>query len=393
MVYIKKIMLAGVLNSVLITYGVSADQSLTLPPILDPNLPTVTTSVPSHFVRTGPTIQIAIALDSSGSMEGLSNQAKQTIWKIINEVSKANKDEQGVTLQVGLFEYGISDMAQEGHIQLLSHLTNDLDTFSEQMSGMRVGGSNEFGPKVVLEAVNRLAWSDHPDDMRLMIVAGNEIFQQGDVAMAYAIDKAKRQGIIVNTVYCGDYSEGVQHGWQKVAARSGGKYMNIDQDEKLRVIATPFDKEIIELGERLNETYVAYGASGMAAKSRQRTQDQYVQALSESAYIERNVAKTSKSYKADNWDLVSVAEKDITQGILLAKEAPEFTNKTEAQIKTFLEEKLAIRNDIKDKIAMLKKKRDQYLVTESKTTTQGDFGQVLIDGVKEQAQEQGYLFK
>lgn len=385
--------LVGAVSGLFAASFVSAEQSLTLPPILDPDLPSVTTSVPSHFVRTGPTIQIAIALDSSGSMEGLSNQAKQTIWKIINEVSKANKDEQDVTLQVGLFEYGIGGMAQEGHIQLLSHLTNDLDTFSEQMSGMRVGGSNEFGPKVVLEAVNRLAWSDHPDDMRLMIVAGNEIFQQGDVTMAYAIDKAKRQGIIVNTVYCGDYSEGVQHGWQKVAERSGGKYMNIDQDEKLRVIATPFDKEIIELGERLNETYVAYGASGMAAKSRQRTQDQYVQALSESAYIERNVAKTSKSYKADNWDLVSVAEKDMTQGIILAKEAPEFTNKTEAQIKTFLEEKLAIRNDIKDKIAMLKKKRDQYLVTESKTTTQGNFGQVLIDGVKEQAQEQGYLFK
>lgn len=393
MVFTKKVICFGIACSVLATFSVSAQKTLTLPPILDPNLPTPTTSVPSHFVRTGPTIQIAIALDSSGSMEGLSNQAKQTIWKIINEVSKANKNEQDVTLQVGLFEYGIGGMAQEGHIQLLSHLTNDLDTFSEQMSGMRVGGSNEFGPKVVLEAVNRLAWSDHPDDMRLMIVAGNEIFQQGEITMMYAIEKAKRQGVVVNTIYCGDYSEGVQHGWQKVAERSGGKYMNIDQDETLRVIATPFDKEIIELGKQLNETYVAYGAGGMAAKSRQQTQDQYVQALSESAYIERNVAKTSKSYKTDSWDLVSVAEKDINQGVSLAKKAPEFSDKTEAQIKTFLEGKLVVRNEIKGKIAILEKKRDRYLVTESKKAVPADFGQVLIEGVKEQAQDQGYLFK
>ena len=58
-----------------------------------------------------PLVQIAILLDTSGSMEGLIEQAKSQLWKIVNEFAKAKQD--GVTpeVQVALYEYGKSSLA------------------------------------------------------------------------------------------------------------------------------------------------------------------------------------------------------------------------------------------------------------------------------------------
>ena len=40
---------------------------------------------------------------------------------------------------------------------------------------------------------------------------------------------------------------------------TGGKYMNIDQDDKVVHIPTPYDNDIIKLNQKLNQTYIGYG--------------------------------------------------------------------------------------------------------------------------------------
>ena len=53
-----------------------------------------------------PTIQIAILLDTSNSMDGLIDQAKTQLWNIVNEFIRAKKDGKPPAMQVALFEYG-----------------------------------------------------------------------------------------------------------------------------------------------------------------------------------------------------------------------------------------------------------------------------------------------
>jgi len=83
---------------------------LKLPPVLERGSSVDSTLPSGKFVRTGPTIQIAILLDSSNSMDGLISQAKEQIWNIVNEVSRANKNSEDITLQVALYEYGKSSL-------------------------------------------------------------------------------------------------------------------------------------------------------------------------------------------------------------------------------------------------------------------------------------------
>ncbi len=53
-----------------------------------------------------PRIQLAILLDTSGSMDGLIDQAKSRLWKIVNELAAARKHGRAPRLQVALYEYG-----------------------------------------------------------------------------------------------------------------------------------------------------------------------------------------------------------------------------------------------------------------------------------------------
>ena len=130
---------------------------LKLPPVLTPDSKVSDLLPEGKFVRTGPTIQIAILLDSSNSMDGLIRQAKEQIWNIINEVSMANKNDQNVTMQIALYEYGKSTLpVQTGYIQMLSPLTNDLDFLSEKLFSLKTRGGLEYAGEVIRRATKDL---------------------------------------------------------------------------------------------------------------------------------------------------------------------------------------------------------------------------------------------
>ena len=53
-----------------------------------------------------PSVQIAILLDTSNSMDGLIAQAKTQLWNVVNEFVRAKKNGRPPAIQVALFEYG-----------------------------------------------------------------------------------------------------------------------------------------------------------------------------------------------------------------------------------------------------------------------------------------------
>jgi len=348
----------------------------------------------SKFVRSGPTIQVAILLDTSGSMDGLIQQAKSKIWNIINELSKANKSNKDVTLQVGLFEYGKQSISKhEGFLQMLLPLGNDLDLLSEKLFSLRTDGGEEYAGKVILESINRMQWSDHKDDLKLIIIAGNESFEQGDIPVDFSVKKAVDNNIIVNTVFCGDYDKGIDLGWKKGAENSGGKYLNIEQNKQIIRIVTPYDELIILLGNKLNNTYIGYGIQSRAKKARQLAQDANASKESRAMMVDRSISKASSNYKNDSWDVTSIYENDEASAIKLAKEqSTHFKGMSDDEIRSAIETKVKERNKLKAEISLLEEKRAAF-IDKNKDTKASDFGSVLLRNVKEQAEGKGYIFK
>ena len=105
-------------------------------------------------------IQLAILLDTSSSMDGLINQAKSQLWNIVNELSRARRNNNPTQLEVAIYEYGNNSLSSgEGYIRMITPLTTDLDKISEELFKLSTNGGSEYCGQVIDNASRDLAWS------------------------------------------------------------------------------------------------------------------------------------------------------------------------------------------------------------------------------------------
>lgn len=314
-----------------------------------------------------PKIQVAICLDTSGSMSGLISQAKTQLWKIVNEFITARQDGKPVQIEVALFEYGNTRLSQEtGWIRLILPLTDDLDRVSQELFALTTSGGSEFCGYVIKDAVEKLAWSDSGDDLKVILIAGNEPFTQGPVDYRKSCAAAIAKGVIVNTIHCGALQVGIDTKWKDGALLADGSYMHIDHNRAVVDVKAPQDKEIAELSKELNETYIPYGEQGKAGCANQSAQDGNAASVSNDANIQRAITKASGLYTNANWDLVdAVAQAEVKIEDIKDEDLPEpMRAMTLEERKAYVEANLASRARIQTRINELNVQRQAYVQKE-----------------------------
>jgi hypothetical protein len=192
-------------------------------------------------------------------------------------------------------------------------LTTDLDKISQELFALKTNGGQEYCGWVVKEAAESLQWTDNPDDLKVIFIAGNERFTQGPIDYRQACKRAASKGVVINTIHCGSEIEGANGKWKDGALLADGRYLNIDHNRKTVHIAAPQDKQITELGVRLNDTYIGFGRMGRANAERQFAQDRNATNASKEAAVQRAVTKSSRYYQNDNWDLVDALNNNTIQ--------------------------------------------------------------------------------
>lgn len=342
-------------------------------------------------------IQVALLLDTSGSMDGLIGQAKSQLWKVVNELATAKYEDETPTLEIALYEYGNDKLSgAEGYIKQYSQLTTDLDLISEKLFALKTDGGSEFCGWVIQTATKQLTWSKSNDDLKMIFIAGNEEFTQGSVDMKKACKEAIKNGIVVNTIFCGEYREGVKISWKEGADLADGKYMNIDHNQTIAHIDTPFDKGILDLNKKLNGTYVSYGSLGEANSVRQSAQDKNAAGMGTASYVNRAVSKSKSAYVNTSWDLVDASEADEEILVKLKDEElpEEMKGLKPEERRVYLDKKKKERLEIQDKINKLDKKRQDYIAKELKINAEENtLDAVLIKTIRAQANEKNYKFE
>lgn len=338
------------------------------------------------------TIKVALLLDTSNSMDGLIEQAKSQLWKIVGELSNVQKGEASPALEIALYDYGNDNNSiTKGFIRQLTPFTTDMDLVSEKLFGLTTKGGNEYCGQVIHTSLTDLNWGANQEALQLIYIAGNEPFNQGSMPFEKACDRAKQKGILVNTIFCGRRAEGMESGWFKGAQMTGGEFMNIDQDKATVYVTTPYDQKISDLNDELNTTYVPYGAQGITYSSNQRKQDSNAASYSIANKAERAAFKSSKKYKNEKWDLVDAYEKD-KKILKKAKVLPkELAGKTEVEIEEMIVLKQAKRSAIQAKIKALNQQRKAYqkAQSEEKRDTTNLENSILLS-IKKQAKQKGY---
>jgi hypothetical protein len=372
--------------------GLIAGGALARPHLVTPVTPTVAAAVAQRPPAAPRKIQVALLLDTSGSMDGLIDQAKSQLWRIVNELAAARRGGQAAKIEIALYEYGKQTVpAAQGYVRRILPFTTDLDRVSEELFALTTNGGDEYCGQAIAAATGELEWSANRDDLKLVFIAGNEAFTQGPVDFRQAIGAAKEKGITVNVIHCG----GDDPTWREGAAVALGEYMMIDHNVRVAAVAAPQDDEIQRLGVELNRTYLGYGASGRMAKARQEAQDHNAFVAAQGAGTQRMLTKASASYSNAGWDLVD----GVREGAVKLEDTEQLPEELRAlsldERKAHVAAAAAKRAELQAKIRKLNADREAFVAAElARAGVEGGatLDRAVVAAVRKQAEGRGYTF-
>ncbi|WP_138435001.1 vWA domain-containing protein [Winogradskyella algicola] len=353
------------------------------------------TVIETNLKTDKPEIKVALLLDTSNSMDGLIDQAKAQLWEIVNELSYAKCEEQNPNLKIALYEYGNDNLnADEGYLRQVLAFSDDLDEISKSLFSLTTKGGNEYCGKVIKTALDQLNWGDKKEDLKLIFIAGNEPYTQGTVSYKEASKLAHQKDVTVNTIFCGDYNQGISGFWKDGADLTHGDYMAINHNKATIHVASPYDDKILELNEKLNKTYVAYGYLGRQKMETQAEQDLNAMSYNKANAVSRTVSKSSRLYKNSSWDLVDAEkEADFSYEDLDEKQLPEeLKGKSKDEIKSYIEKKRVEREKLQKEIAELNVKRKTYIAKNSDDKKNG-LENAMVNAIKTQAKNKNYVWE
>lgn len=314
-----------------------------------------------------PAVEAVFVLDTTGSMGGLIQAAKDKIWSIASTLAAAQP---APIVRMGLVAY--RDRGDD-YVTRVIDLSPDLDSLHGQILQLQAQGGGD-GPESVnqalSDAVRRIGWSRDPTTYRAVFLVGDappHLDYPNDVPYTETLEEARRLGIRVNAIQCGEQPD-TAAAWQRIAQSGNGGYFRVDRDGGAVAIATPYDAPLAKLSEALDATRLYYGTADerTGRESRDRMA-KAAQAVVAPAVIARKAefaaSDSAKAARTDDRDLLEAATSGrVDPATLPAAELP-------APIATLEPERRAAavkaaaaeRETLRQRIQSLGARREAYL--------------------------------
>jgi len=341
----------------IVTFGIPAAATATI--VLAALL---TRSQHTGITRTDPApggkhqIDVVFAVDTTGSMGGLIDGAKRTVWSIASSIKNTDPNAE---LRIGLVAY--RDIGDD-YVTKEFALTTDLDAVFAELSSYRAAGGGDT-PEDVDAALDvtlhKMRWRD--DAKKLVFVVGDAPpASRGDVPRfdVLAREAADKQ-IIINAIRCGQDPDTAQT-FQQIAMLGKGDFSSIQQDGGVQQVATPYDDKLAELSATIDSTAVIAGDEGV----RRNYEAKMAAAAAAPAPAKADRAMYFKGGEARaKEDVVSgYASGSIDPSSLNHASLPEsMRGMDQAQIKAELDKRVADRKTAQAQLAKVAKERADYL--------------------------------
>lgn len=347
-----------------------------------------------------PKIEVVFVLDTTGSMSGLINAAKEKIWSIASTMASAQN---APDIKMGLVAY--RDRGDTYVTQTVA-LSADLDSMYAKLMDFQADGGGDTPESVnqaLDDAVNKMHWSDDQQTYKVVFLVGDapaHMDYQDDVKYPQTLAIAKQKGIIINTIQAGQDSATTK-AWQHVASLGQGNYFQVEQSGNAVAIATPFDKKMAELSAKLDDTRLYYGDKAEQEKQQNKiaaTRKLHEKASDESRArrAEFNASKSGKTNFLGEGELVdaissgrvelsSIAKEDLPASIQVM--SPE-------EQKSFISKTNNKRNELEQDIKILAEKRNDYLreKVEAEGGKSDSLDAQIYESVRAQAKSKGLIY-
>ena len=364
-----------------------------------------------------PRVEAVFVLDTTGSMSGLIQAAKEKIWSIANTLASAKPTPD---VKIGLVAY--RDRGDD-YVTKTTPLGADLDLMYRELMKFQAGGGGD-GPESVNqalhEAVTNIAWSKDAKTYRVIFLVGDyppHMDYQDDVKYQTTCEKAAKAGITINAIQCGDFAETTPI-WSDIARLAEGRFFKVEQSGGAMLASTPFDGKLAELAGKLDGTRVYYGMQPVQKELKDRDATDAVAIKSAPAAAQAQRAKFNASESGrDNFsrgaliggsgfaggalkpgdkagELVQdLADKRVKLDELKAEELPEELKKLPpAEREKAIAAKAAEREKLQREIRELSEKRQRFLADEAKKQNKKPLESHLFDCIKEQAGRRGLSY-
>jgi len=355
------------------------------------------TTINKPIVAQHSSIEVVFVLDTTGSMSGMIDAAKQNIWSIVSTMASTQNNSD---IRVGLVAY--RDRGDE-YITQSVDLSKDLDSMYAELMDFQADGGGD-GPESVNQAlstaVNKISWSQSSGTYKVVFLVGDapaHMDYAGEDQYPTIIKQARQRGITINTIQAGQ-NNATRDEWQQIAQLAQGDYLHVEQAGSAVAITTPFDDKLATLSAKLDETKLYYGDKALRVIQKQKlaaTKKLNRSSSSESRArrAEFNISTAGKKNFLGEGELVD----DITSGrveldAISVEELPEpMHSMAPKEQQEIIKEKAAERDRLKQEIGALAKQRSDYLRQEmeksGKERTSLDYK--IFATVKAQAEAKG----
>jgi hypothetical protein len=335
-----------------------------------------------------PKVEVVFVLDTTGSMSGLIQGAKDKIWSIARHIvsGKPTPD-----VKIGLVAY--RDVG-DAYVTKAHGLTGDLDAVFEHLMGFRADGGGdtpEHVAKGLHDAVYGMQWS--PSAMKMIFLVGDAPPQTRykDFDHRAILKEAQRREIRVHAIRAG--SDGAtQIAWREIARLGRGTYASIAQSGGVVAVATPMDAELAELGGKLGRTAIVYGDEGVRARASSKMGAVAAApppaAADRAGYYAATGASVDESDVLDRAASGEVAVEELRAEMLPAEMRP----MSAPEKKAFVEKKKTEREAILKQMKEVSGRRDAYLRDKAKSEPKmkdDGFDEVVTKAISEQGKEHG----
>jgi len=347
-----------------------------------------------------PVIDVVFVLDTTGSMSGLIDTAKEKIWSIASTMASA---QQTPDIRIGLVGY--RDRG-DAYVTKLVDLNGDLDSVYANLMDFQAGGggdSPESVNKALYDAVYNMNWSKGRQAYQSIFLVGDAPphMDYNEIQYPEIIAAANERGIVINTIQAGNIPSTIEP-WTTMASLGGGNFFKVDQTGGAVAFESPFDAEIAELSAKLDETRLYYGSDEERAKMdvKRFASSRATQSASVSARARRgafNVGAAGEKNLLGEKELVDavangvIALDELDAGSLPAALKPMAVEEQVAYVAQLADE----RADLQRQIQSLAEDRDEFIAkkVEEAGGMEDSLDLQLYETVKEQAGKSGFEYK
>lgn len=339
-----------------------------------------------------PTLEVTFVLDTTSSMSGLIEGAKEKIWSIASRMATGKPSPR---IRVGLVAF-----RDNGDEYVTKHfdLTEDLDAVYKNLKSFSAGGGGdtpEHVGRALGEAVKRMSWSQDPHTAKMIFLVGDapphDDYQDGWDSKTWA-KAAIGKGIVVNTVRCGSQAD-TEQSFRALAKLADGTFDSIGQTGGMVAVATPFDDELSKLNTAVADTTVYGGAA--RGREEGEAHKKEMKALAPAASADRLSYRTNSGLGASGGgglsavDLTAAPEKAAE---LKADDLPDnLKNLSKEKRVEFLKQQQAQRKELEAKVVEVSKKRDAWIAKNAKVEKDSFDGRVF-ESVKNSAAKVGVAY-